>query len=203
MKLYRDLSSALKIKDEVQALKLTLDQFHPALFEFSHLKELYLEGNVSELPLAQPVPWKELKILSLKLPQFKGELSPLFYLPALENLKIIETPLSHLRLPLGHVLAPVKFLTIKSCGLKSLPEEMGMLSHLLEMNVSGNELRDLPTGMIDLQLLRRLNMDQNKFTQFPAIISRMKSLKQLSIDDNLFSDEEKARIQREFHITPH
>jgi hypothetical protein len=30
----------------------------------------------------------------------------------------------------------------------------------------------------------------------------MKNLGHLSIDGNLFSEEEKARIQREFHITP-
>ncbi len=123
-------------------------------------------------------------------------------MPHLENLKIIETPLDTFLLPLGFTPAPVKSLTIKDCGLKKLPEEISMLWNLREMNLSGNDLESLPKSFMDLQQLKRLNLDHNHFSTFPDAIKRMPHLKHLSIDHNVFPNEEKERIQREYHLWP-
>jgi Leucine-rich repeat (LRR) protein len=68
------------------------------------------------------------------------------------------------------------------------------------MNLSGNQLSSLPFGFGQLKNLRRLNLDLNQFYKFPNLITSLPSLHHLSIDDNPFSDEEKARIQRVFHL---
>lgn len=203
MKLYKSLSGASKEREEVQALKINVkgEAFPQEILDFPNLTELYLEGNCKTFPDAAPQ-WKELRTLSIKWPLFKGDLSSVFRLPHLENLKIIDTPLQSFLLPLGHTPAPIKSLTVKDCGLKLLPEEISMLWRLEEMNLSGNQLTALPLSFIDLTQLKRLNLDGNKFSAFPDIIKKMPHLSHLSIDRNSFSEEEKERIQREFHIWP-
>lgn len=202
MKLFKSLASAVKTPQEVAALKLTLDGPLPEeIFHFPYLKELYLEGNCNGFSLPAHS-LQELRTLSIKCENFHGDTSDFFQLRHLENLKIIETPIKRFLLPLGTMIAPLRSLTIKSCGLQSLPEEIGMLSFLTELSLSGNELTSLPHSFIDLVRLRRLNLDQNHFSHFPDLIGKMKALGHLSIDGNKFSEEEKARIQRQFHITP-
>lgn len=203
MKLYKNLSAASKEREEVQALKISVksDCFPDEIMNFPNLSELYLEGDCTSFPKIVPV-WDKLKILSIKWPNFTGDLSSLFKLQSLENLKIIDTPLTTFLLPLGHAAAPLKSLTIKDCGLKHLPEEISMLWQLTEINLSGNNLSKIPYSFIDLRNLRRLNLDGNDFTAFPDSIKKIPSLTHLSIDNNKFPDEEKERIQREFHIWP-
>ncbi|WPU63913.1 leucine-rich repeat domain-containing protein [Peredibacter starrii] len=201
MKLYKTLSSATQAREDVTALKISIkgEQFPSELLDFPNLEELYLEGNCKEFPF-EGITWERLKVLSIKWPSFTGDLSLLFRLPKLENLKIIDTPLKTFLLPLGHAAAPVKSLTIKDCGFKSLPEEIGMLGSLTEANFSGNNLSALPHGFLDLKLLKRLNLDHNQFKIFPDLIKKMPNLSHLSIDHNPFPEEEKERIQRIFHI---
>ncbi len=200
MKLYKNLSTAIKESEEVEALKVSLTGTFPTeLFMLGNLKELYLEGNIQDLPRLGTL-WPRLKVLSVKWPTFGGDLSGFFSLPSLENLKIIDTPLKRLTLPLGHVHSPMKSLTIKNCDLSDLPEEISMLTQLQEMNLSGNLLSSLPHSFPTLFHLRRLNLDANKFERFPDVIKNMKTLSHLSIDSNTFSEEEKARIQRLFNI---
>lgn len=201
MKLYKNLSTALKEREEVRAIKLSLKggKFPEELFDLTHLEEAYLEGDCESFPSHIP-DWKNLRVLSLKWENFKGDLSPVFSLPLLENLKIIETPLKTFLLPLGIVSAPLKFLTIKGCKLEKLPEEISMLSKLQELYLPGNSLEELPHSFRELTLLKRLNLDSNQFQIFPDFIKSLPYLTHLSIDQNNFSEDEKARIQREFHI---
>lgn len=203
MKLYKNLAAASKEREEVQALKISVkgDVFPEEILNFPNLGELYLEGSCKTFPVAAPL-WTRLKVLSIKWPEFNGDLSAVFKLPHLENLKIIETPLKTFLLPLGHAPAPIKSLTIKDCGMNFLPEEFSMLWQLTELNLSGNRLNRLPVSFIDLKFLRRLNLDHNEFSAFPDQIKKMTALSHLSIDNNKFPEEEKERIQREFHIWP-
>lgn len=203
MKLYKNLASASQDREEVQALKISVKSncFPDEVLNFPNLVELYLEGDCNQFPNIVPV-WDRLKVLSIKWPNFTGDLSSLFKLQSLENLKIIETPLTTFFLPLGHSAAPLKSLTIKDCGLKNLPEEISMLWQITELNLSGNNLTKLPHSFIDLRNLKRLNLDSNQFSVFPDSIKKMTSLSHLSIDSNHFPEEEKERIQREYHIWP-
>ena len=200
LKLYKSLATALKESEDVEALKVTLSgKFPNELFMFGNLKELYLEGEIKDLPRLGLL-WPKLKVLSVKWPSFTGDLSGFFSLSSLENLKIIDTPISRLSLPLGHVTSPMISLTIKSCDLTELPEEISMLTQLQELNLSGNQLKTLPHSFPTLFQLRRLNLDSNEFERFPDLIKSMKTLSHLSIDANKFSEEEKSRIHRLFNI---
>lgn len=203
MKLYKDLNAASRDREEVTALKINVkgEIFPEEILSYPNLRELFLEGNCRAFPSDAPL-WENLKVLSIKWPNFNGDLSSLFKLKNLENLKIIETPITSFLLPLGQAPAPIKSLTIKDCAMKVLPEEISMLWQLQEMNLSGNELKELPKSFIDLKFLKRLNLDHNKFSLFPDAIKKIPSLSHLSIDYNDFSEDEKARIQREFHIWP-
>lgn len=202
MKLYKNLSSALKEKDKVTAIKVTIKENHfpSELLDLPLLEEAYLEGACTDFP-EQIKGWKKLKILSIKWDQFSGDLSGVLSLPELENLKIIETPMKMFLLPLGKINAPLKFLTIKASGLEKLPEEISMCTGLQELSLPGNKLSALPFAFKELHLLKRLNLDGNQFKIFPDQIKGMKTLSHLSIDGNKFSSEEKDRIQREFHLT--
>jgi Leucine-rich repeat (LRR) protein len=204
MKLYKNLTAATKERSYVQALKISIkgQQFPLELHDFENLQELYLEGPCEDFP-AKPSLWPQLKVLSIKWPNFTGDISSVFKLPALENLKIIETPLKSLMLPLGSSGASLKSLTIKDCGLKFLPEEFSLLAELRELNLSGNHLEQLPKSFSHLCHLKRLNLDQNKFSVFPNEVQKISCLLHLSLDHNQFSEEEKERIQREYHIWPH
>jgi Leucine-rich repeat (LRR) protein len=200
MKLYKNLATALKERTEVRAIKLSLKGHFPEeLFDLDQLEEAYLEGDCQTIP-ETIAGLKQLKVLSVKWPNFQGNLSALFTLPKLENLKIIETPMRSFLLPLGQIPAPLRFLTLKSCGLERLPEEFSLLSELEDLHLGGNKLSQLPHSFHELQKLKRLNLDQNQFKQFPDQIKKMKTLLHLSIDGNKFDDEERARIQREFHL---
>lgn len=202
MKLYKNLTTALKESDQVRAIKISLQgKFPEDLFKLTELEEVYLEGRCDFLPM-NFTGWSKLKILSVKWEGFQGDLSPLFRLPSLQNLKIIETSIKTFLLPLGVIPAPLKHLTIKSCGLEKLPEEVSMLQALEELQLQGNDLKALPFSFKELKLLKRLNLDQNRFEKFPDQIRSMSKLSHLSIDGNDFSEEEKERIQREFHIWP-
>jgi Leucine-rich repeat (LRR) protein len=203
MKLYKNLTNALSEREAVRAIKLSLKDlnFPAGLFDLPHLEEAYLEGECKNFP-DKIQGWNKLKILSIKWSNFTGDLSPLFSLPSLENLKIIETPIKTIILPLGKINAPLKFLTIKSCNLEKLPEEISMCTQLQDLYLPGNNLKELPFAFKELQKLKRLNLDSNAFANFPNQIKSMPNLGHLSIDGNLFSEEEKARIQREFNLSP-
>ena len=201
MKLYRTLASAMEDADAVEALKLDVKdgRFPPELFMLNNLKELYLEGNCTDVPKVGQ-PWPQLRLLSIKWTAFKGDLSKLIALPTVENLKIIETPQPRMILPIGMALPKLKSLTMKNCTLEALPEEITIFPELTELNLSGNSLQELPQSFADLKKLKRLNLDQNHFEKFPDLIKSMPGLSHLSIDGNPFPEAEKARIQREFHI---
>ena len=202
MSLYKNLTSALKEKENVTGLKVSLKgNFPRELLEFSNLTELYLEGDCSTLP-DNLSGWNTCKVISVKWPSFSGDLSGLFSLKKLENLKIIETPMKRFLLPLGVVTAPLRTLNVKSCGLEKLPEEISMLTQLYELSLPNNNLTRLPESFFELQYLKRLNLDSNSFVRFPDVIKKMKSLTHLSFDSNNFPEEEKERIQREFNIWP-
>lgn len=185
------------------ALKLNLKEstLPLELFHFPNLKELYLEAScLTDFPDTLSA-FSELKIFQIKAPQFKGSLVELFRLPKLENLKALETPLHPLRLSLGGARAPLKSITLKGCELKELPIEFGELSTLEEVFLPQNKLTALPVTFSDLKKLKRLNLDSNQLSKFPEVLSKLPQLKHVSMDNNLFSEEERERIQREFHLT--
>jgi Leucine-rich repeat (LRR) protein len=202
MGMYKSLKEALLHPEDCTVLKLSVKgkTLPEEIGALPRLQELYLEGSeLLELP-ALPS-WDMLRVFSLKAKHFKGSLAPLFHLKRLENLKTIDTPLEPLRLPLGHAVAPLRFLTLKNAGLKTLPLELGEYGQLEELHLPENMLQELPFTFTGLKLLKRLNLDHNAFTVFPDLLGQLGQLRHVSLDNNLFDEDEKSRIQRVFHLT--
>lgn len=201
MKLYKKLSDAIKNQSQVFALKLKIDDgdLPTELFDLPKLQELHLEGNIRELP-EEFLTLRQLTTLSLKSSREIDSLVYALRLPALINLKVIDTELSRLEIPLGTVNDSLQSLTLKNALLEELPDEISQLQSLTEINLSGNRLHSLPKGFYELKKLRRLNLDSNKFQFFPDRLSSLPGLNHLSLDQNPFSDEERARIQKKFHL---
>lgn len=203
MAMFKSLPEALKDPASCTTLKLSVrgKEIPAELFQLHALKELYLEAPLlKELPSLAGL--SKLQVVSLKAPVLNGEVSPLFHLPELKNLKLIETPLEPLKIELKSIMAPLQWLTMKSCGLRALPLELGELTKLEELVVPDNELKELPFTFVGLIKLKRLNLDGNAFVKFPDSIKELPQLHHVSIDGNHFSEAEKARIQRQFGLTP-
>lgn len=201
MKLYKKLSDAMRARSHVLFLKLKIsDGTIPLeIYDLTNLQELYLEGNFEELP-DDLLKLRQLKVLSLKSSRWIGTLSVPLSLPSLLNLKVIDTKISTLHFPLGMRDSQLTSLTLKNTHLELLPEEISQFQTLLELNLSGNFLTDLPLGFSELKKLKRLNLDSNKFQILPSLIRSLPNLNHLSLDQNPLKKEERARIQREFHL---
>ncbi len=202
MPMFKSLAKALEKRIEARALKLALkgSTLPAELFDLTELRELYLDApELTTLPTL--LPFSQLTHLEMSAPTLDGDLAPLFALKRLQVLKLHHTPLR--TLPLGHSTAPLRFLTLKACGLKNLPPEFGeLLQELEELSLASNELKELPGSFRELRKLKRLNLDANRLEIFPTVLGEMKNLKHLSLDHNLFSQDERERIQREYHLTP-
>jgi leucine-rich repeat protein SHOC2 len=202
MTLYKNLTEALKNYQQVTALRLKIkDPILPMeLMAFPRLEELYLDAPlIIELPQDMSG-LQQLRVLELQAPKLKV-ISALFELPHLEILRTHSTPLYPLRLSLGAIRSPLKFLTLRHAELKELPLEIGDFSTVQELNLSHNALTTLPPSFKDLKNLKRLNLDQNHFSKFPEILTQMPQLKFVSLDHNHFSVQEKERIQNVHHLT--
>jgi leucine-rich repeat protein SHOC2 len=202
VKLFKSLKDAKAAKHEVTHLKLSLKgEFPLDILELPELRELYLDGNCPSIPCLSNL--ARLELISLTISTIEKGVEELLKLPRLKNLKLIGTRLSDFRIPSSDEISPLHSLTLKDCSLESLPKEIARLGLLSEINLDSNDLKDLPLEFQDLHFLKRLNLDKNKLTAFPAVLSKMKSLKHLSLDGNPFSEEEKARIQRQHFLTIH
>ena len=188
--MFKNLKSALEERESVTALKITIkDATLPEdIFHFPQLRELYLEA-----PALKDLPhdisgWSALALLQFRAPAFKGSLAPLFHLPKLTNLKTAETPLHPLRLAIGGSKAPLRFLTLKDAGLKTLPEEFGELTTIEELHLPGNLLQALPESFKQLTRLKWINLDGNELKTFPEVLTKLPQLKHLSLDGNSFPE---------------
>lgn len=202
MKIITNLKQALKTPFETKFLKLKISEEIPReLTDLIYLEELYLEGNFTDFSL-DLTSLTKLRLLSLQSSILKTFPTSTLNSLSLTNLKIIGGVFNHLTLPL-EVISPLRSLTIKGTEIKSLPLEISQFEHLEEMNLSENKLSELPVSLMELKKLKRINIDKNEFEIFPPVIKTCVGLKYLSCDGNLFSEEEKARIQKEFNLTPH
>jgi len=203
MGMFKSLAEAEKNPADCAVLKLTIkgSTLPEGLFKLAQLQELYLEA-----PLIKTLPdfsaFPKLRLLSIKAPSLESGIAALFLLPNLQNLKVLDTPLDPFTMKLEKKMAPLSSLSLKSCGIKKLPLELGELTLLQELGLQDNELAELPFTFPGLINLKRLNLDANRFTTFPDLVGELNKLQHISIDSNQFSESERARIQRQFNITP-
>jgi leucine-rich repeat protein SHOC2 len=58
--------------------------------------------------------------------------------------------------------------------LTSVPAELGKLSSLSELYLSGNQLTSVPAALGNLSSLSELRLDQNQLTSVPAALGRLR-----------------------------
>ncbi|XP_035134531.1 DISP complex protein LRCH3 isoform X22 [Callithrix jacchus] len=92
-------------------------------------------------------------------------------LQALTFLNISRNQLSTLPVHLCNL--PLKVLIASNNKLVSLPEEIGHLRHLMELDVSCNEIQTIPSQIGDLQALRDLNVRRNHLVHLPEELAEL------------------------------
>ncbi|XP_066565172.1 DISP complex protein LRCH3 isoform X2 [Amia ocellicauda] len=92
-------------------------------------------------------------------------------LQALTYLNISRNQLSTLPAPVCSL--PLKVLIACNNKLVSLPEEIGQLRQLTELDVSCNEIQTLPPQMGQLEVLRDLNIRRNHLARLPPELAEL------------------------------
>lgn len=80
----------------------------------------------------------------------------------------------------NHVVA----LNLSSCDLKSLPDSIGYLARLEDLDLCSNELTELPETISNLKNLKELNIGHNNLVRIPNSIGKLTNLERLWIGDN-------------------
>lgn len=85
-----------------------------------------------------------------------------------------------------------------SCSLQNwsiLPQEIGNLHSLKELNISGNKLKALPDNFKNLKQLEKLHCELNDFESFPSVIVQLPLLKELQISAKALKELPKEVLQ--------
>ncbi|XP_076974171.1 DISP complex protein LRCH3 isoform X7 [Tamandua tetradactyla] len=96
-------------------------------------------------------------------------------LQALTFLNISRNQLSTLPIHLCNL--PLKVLIASNNKLVSLPEEIGHLRHLTELDVSCNEIQTIPSQIGNLEALRDLNVRRNHLVRLPQELAELPLIK--------------------------
>ncbi|MBU1659529.1 GNAT family N-acetyltransferase [bacterium] len=78
-------------------------------------------------------------------------------------------------------------LDLSGHSLKSIPENIAILSNLIVLNLSNNKLESLPKSFAKLSNLSNLDLRRNRFQELPSVLGAL-SLKSLNISSNQISD---------------
>ncbi|XP_044057423.1 DISP complex protein LRCH3 isoform X8 [Siniperca chuatsi] len=121
-------------------------------------------NRLSELPLEVCL-FVSLESLNLYQNCLRSLPDSLLNLQALTYLNLSRNQLSVL--PVVVCSLPLKVLIACNNKLVSLPEEVGQLRHLTELDVSCNEIQTLPSQVGQLEALRDLNIRRNHLVRLP------------------------------------
>ncbi|XP_075721420.1 leucine-rich-repeats and calponin homology domain protein isoform X3 [Rhipicephalus microplus] len=102
-------------------------------------------------------------------------------LQALSYLDLSRNQLSVLPVAVCHL--PLAVFLVSNNRLSKLPEEMGKMRSLMDLDVSCNELSQLPPGIGELQALRSLRVRRNQLSELPAELCRLR-LWRLDVSEN-------------------
>lgn len=78
-------------------------------------------------------------------------------------------------------LKRLKVLRVKHVKIGKLPDSIGGLESLLELDMSGTEITDLPESIRDLTGLKVIRMSCSKIRKLPHSIGRVESLLHLDL----------------------
>ncbi|KAH9726831.1 Disease resistance-like protein DSC1 [Citrus sinensis] len=84
----------------------------------------------------------------------------------------------------NNMLSRVVRLDLSYCAIMEIPQDIGCLSSLKELNLRGNNFRSLPASIGSLSSLTRMNLVENKLESLPASIGCLSSLEFLHLTRN-------------------
>lgn len=160
-----------------------LQVYPQVLGEKTRLKELRIAIGLTALPISAS------KLINLTRVNLSGNQSlvtfPLAIL-SLVNLQYLD--LSHCRpasIPEGiGRLQNLKELNLQSTGLTELPQEMSQLTQLTFLNMVGNNLQRVCPVIYDLGSLEQLQMENNSITELADDLCKLSRLKTLCLVQN-------------------
>ncbi len=79
-------------------------------------------------------------------------------------------------------------LSLVNLNLKSLPEEIGNLTWLSELNLSSNQLTEVPNSLGNLTRLSKLHLNNNQLTELPGFIGNLTGLRTLKLGNNQLTE---------------
>ncbi|XP_060689346.1 leucine-rich repeat and calponin homology domain-containing protein 1 isoform X3 [Hemiscyllium ocellatum] len=146
-----------------------------AALDLSDTVEADLSKNrLSEIPL-ELCHFVSLEMLNLYHNCIKVIPDSIINLQTLTNLNLSRNQLS--TLPLCLCALPLKVLIASNNKLVSLPEDIGQLKCLMELDVSCNEITSLPQQIGQLQSLRELNIRRNYLQILPEELADLPLVK--------------------------
>jgi len=98
-------------------------------------------------------------------------------------------------------MSSLKELNASNNNITTLPKEIGKLEKLEKIDLSHNQLTVLPDEITELDNLQEINIESNQLKTLPAEMEQMPELKYVEFENNEFSEEEKARIEKEFDLS--
>ncbi len=95
---------------------------------------------------------------------------------------------------------PLTSLSLDSCGLLHLPDDIGQLRNLRTLNVSYNLLEQLPAAICDLPNLTTLYVNNNRLVELPAEIGKLSATLEFIYADVNRIDEIPASAERLYKL---
>nr|KAJ3421913.1 hypothetical protein HK105_001868 [Polyrhizophydium stewartii] len=95
---------------------------------------------------------------------------------------LTDNTIKHVPKEIGQ-LTGLRFLSLSGCGVEELPEEIGNLMLLDEILLDGNNLSKLPESFANLTNVERLLLNGNSFAALPACITELSQLRELQADE--------------------
>lgn len=162
-----------------------------------------LVNQVFELQLQHNLPKEQIDIIYEieKKNKFRSHSAYLKHRTGFRDGKLIEWKIVHFpglkTLPENFgVLNSLESLTITQSDLEALPSSIGDLKNLKMLELSDNPLGSLPTSFIKLNSIETLILKKCNFTEIPAEIWPLKNLIRLELEGNPLSEEEKILLSK-------
>ncbi|XP_078680723.1 uncharacterized protein LOC144915835 [Branchiostoma floridae x Branchiostoma belcheri] len=152
-----------------------------------NLQVLHVGDNViHELP-ENITKLTKLRVLSISASHFKVFPAQVLHLWALEELYMgrWSGPGRRSFVPKDiAMLRNLKRLAVDVCGLESLPDGVGALTHLEYLSLSYNRLSYLPPQILTLTNLKVLKLKNNGITSLPSAMHRLANIEQIDVSGN-------------------
>uniref|UniRef100_UPI00260CE570 leucine-rich repeat domain-containing protein n=1 Tax=uncultured Microscilla sp. TaxID=432653 RepID=UPI00260CE570 len=78
----------------------------------------------------------------------------------------------------------LQYLSLESCGLNKIPDEVFEMPHLQWLNIRENKLDEIPKAIAKLTELRKLEIGGNSFTELPAEFRKLSKLEYLGLTNS-------------------